>query len=281
MAETPVHTLNPIIVLKFGSSVLPSESRLGGAVDEIERFVRRGSRVVAVVSAFGSTTDDLIAHARQYGASPPEDALAALLATGEARSVALLGLALHRAGIGARVLDAAAIGLRTRGPTLDAQAVSLDAAAVHRSLGEAPVLVVPGFVGRCLTHGRATLLGRGGSDLTALFIAAEIGASCRLVKDVNGLYDRDPAEDSPGEPAARRFSTVRYEDVLGLDEGIVQHKAVRYARSRALEFTVTCLGARDDAATLVGHGPSVFADGTRFEPVEIGAGACAAEGGAA
>jgi homoserine dehydrogenase len=264
--NTHADGLRPIVVLKFGSSVLPHENRLTDAVDEIDRISRRGHRVVAVVSAFGSTTDDLIAHAKCYSQSPPEDCLAALLATGEARSVALLGLALHRAGIDARVLDSAAIGLRTSGPTLDAQAVSLDAAAVLRGLDEAPVLVVPGFVGRCAKRGHATLLGRGGSDLSALFIAAEIGASCRLLKDVDGLYDRDPAEvREDDEHPARRFATVTYRDVLGLDEGIIQHKAVRYAQSRALEFTVSCLGA--EHGTLVGHGPSVFSCGGRFQPI--------------
>lgn len=258
--------LTPIVVLKFGSSVLPHESRLPDAVDEIDRLIRRGHRVVAVVSAFGSTTDDLISHAKSYAKAPADDALAALLATGEARSVALLGLALQRAGIDARVLDSAAIGLRTQGPTLDAQAVSLDTAAVIRALDEAPALVVPGFVGRCAKRGHTTLLGRGGSDLSALFIAAEIGASCRLLKDVDGLYDRDPADVRDcDESPARRYTSVTYRDVLALDEGIIQHKAVRYAQSRALEFTVTSLGA--EHGTLVGHGPSVFAG----EPALVGA----------
>lgn len=266
--------LTPIVVLKFGSSVLPDERRLPDAVDEIDRFVRRGHRVVAVVSALGSTTDDLLAHARAYACQPPDDCLATLLATGESRTVALLGLALHRAGLDARALDSAAIGLRTHGPTLDARAVALDAAAVRAALEEAPVLVVPGFVGRDAYRGHTSLLGRGGSDLSALFIAAEIGASCRLLKDVDGLYDRDPAaQPPPGRPPARRYRTVTYADVLDLDEGIVQHKAVRFARSRALEFTVTRLGA--EHGTLVGHGPSVL-EHAALEPI----GACE-EGGSA
>ncbi len=256
--------LRPVVVLKFGSSVLPHEGRLDDVVDEIGRFVARGHRVVAVVSALGSTTDDLIAHARTYSSTPPDDAVAALLATGELRSVALLGLALHRAGLEARVLDPAAIGLRTQGPTLDSQAVALDTAAIMRALEAVPVLVVPGFVGRCVKGGHTTLLGRGGSDLTALFIAAEIGASCRLIKDVDGLYNCDPAAIDTNRGPARRFSTVTYNDVLSLDEGIVQHKAVRYAQSSALEFTVTCLGA--EGGTIVGHGPTAFVNPTQTRP---------------
>jgi aspartokinase len=110
------------------------------------------------------------------------------------------------------------------------------------------VVIVPGFLGRS-TRGETTLLGRGGSDLTALFIAHHLRARCRLVKDVDGLYDRDPAEGG-----ARRFESVCHDDVLALSEGIVQHKAVRFARDVRLEFEVGCLG--EDRGTVVGGGES-------------------------
>lgn len=245
----------PLCVLKFGSSVLPDEAALPRAVAEIGRWTRRGFRVVAVVSALGETTDRLIARglAAAGGERPDDIAFAALQALGEAEAVALLGVALARAGISANVADAGAIGLRTTGPTLDAATESIDAGAVWRLLADRPVLVLPGFVGRD-ELGRATLLGRGGSDLTALFLADRVRAErCVLFKDVDGLYDRDPAADA----SARRFAAVSWEDVLRLDEGIVQHKAVRFARDRRLAFNVACLGA--DSGTLVGPGPTVAA----------------------
>src|SRR5688572_19247820 len=104
---------NNIIVLKFGSSVLPSEAALPLAVHEIYRHWRQGAQVIAVVSAFGDTTDQLQRRAEAVCAEPEESALASLLATGEAASSALLGLALNKAGIPARVLDAIQAGLRT------------------------------------------------------------------------------------------------------------------------------------------------------------------------
>lgn len=241
-----------VAVLKFGSSVLPDEAALPTAVHEIYKHIREGWKVIAVVSALGDTTDRLLARAQGFVPSPDAGALAAWVATGEAQAAALLGLAVDRAGVPVTVLDSGAIGLRTDGPTLDASAVGLDGFAIQRALGAAPVLVVPGFVGRDAA-GRATLLGRGGSDLTALFLAAQVGAErCILLKDVDGLYDRDPAADS----AARRYRAVSYEDVLALSEGIVQHKAVRFARARGVEFSVAAIGK--DEGTLVGAGPSVF-----------------------
>ncbi|MBL8746737.1 MAG: hypothetical protein JNK58_10325 [Phycisphaerae bacterium] len=226
------------VVLKFGSSVIPSESALTDVVGEVRRWCARGSRVVAVVSAVGGATDMLLGHARSFGAATrsASAALAAYVATGELQSAALLGLALARSGIDAAVRDPASIGLLTDGPPLDSTPIRLDVSALARAIAGWPVVIVPGFLGRSST-GETTLLGRGGSDLTALFLAHHLRARCRLVKDVNGLYDRDPAEGD-----ARRFERVNYADVLALSEGIVQHKAVRFALEVGLEFEVGCIG---------------------------------------
>src|SRR4029453_11593803 len=106
------------IVLKFGSSVLRSEADLPSAVHEIYRHWREGKQVIAVVSAFGDTTDQLMRRAERLCAKPDRSALATLLATGEAASSALLGLALNRCGIPCRVLDPVQAGLRTVGSKL-------------------------------------------------------------------------------------------------------------------------------------------------------------------
>src|SRR5438270_2555959 len=193
---------HPLIVLKFGSSVLRSEEDLPRVVHEIYRWVRRGHRVLAVVSALGSTSTELLETALGYGAKPSQAAIAALVSTGEATSVALLALALDRAGIPCALLDAARMGFGTRGLILDADPCELDEPAILRALEEFPVAVAPGFVGRA-EDGSTSLLGRGGSDLTALFLAQRLGAEhCRLIKDVDGLYEYDPAV---GGPRPRRF----------------------------------------------------------------------------
>lgn len=252
-----------VIVLKFGGSVLRDEQDLRTAVHEIYRWVRRGDRVVAVVSALEGTTDALIAKARTYADAPEslhQGAYATLLATGEQTSAALLGLAIDRAGITVEVLDAASVHLRTSGTTTDAFPESIDARGILATLERVPVVVLPGFIGRD-SDGRTTLLGRGGSDLTALFVAERLidarggggadprGVRCRLVKDVDGLYEFDPADRSKGSRPGR-YASVHWDGALALDGGIVQHKAVRYAKEKGLAFEVGSTLA--ERATLVG-----------------------------
>lgn len=226
-----------LIVLKFGGSVLKDEKALATAVHELYRWVRSGARVVAVVSAFEGTTDALIRKSLSFTDAPNESSQSLLLATGELTVAALLGLALDRAGIPNRVLPPAAVGLRTRGRVTDSTCVSIDVDAMKRHLAEVPVAIVPGFIG--LAHdGTVTLLGRGGSDLSALFLADQLEADrCRLIKDVGGLFERDPKVDHPSGPA-RRFDSLSWNDALSLDGKIVQHKAVRYAQDREVTFEI-------------------------------------------
>src|SRR5437588_4178617 len=136
----------PIIVLKFGSSVLRSEEDAPRAVHEIYRWYRQGFRVVAIVSAFAGSTDKLLQRAESRSASPDAWATAALVSTGEAYSAAVLALELDRAGIPAAVLEAHALGLETCGPRLNADPVCIDTEVVLRHLQERPVAIVPGFV---------------------------------------------------------------------------------------------------------------------------------------
>lgn len=250
----------PIQVLKFGSSVLASPEHLADAVHEIYRWWRRGHRVVAVVSAIGGKTDGLLAEAERLSARPDEEATAELLATGEAESVALLKLALAKAGIPASALDASRLGVRTTGDLLDADPVALDAAALHGHLRARPVLVVPGFVGRH-EDGRLSLLGRGGSDLTALFLAARLGGTCRLLKDVPGLFEWDPAGSGP---KPRRFDSITFADALALGGEILQRKAIEFAQARGLCFQVSACAAAE--ASTVGATSTQLARSSEARP---------------
>ncbi|GMV27492.1 MAG: hypothetical protein AMXMBFR58_35230 [Phycisphaerae bacterium] len=222
-------------------------------VHEAYRWLRAGSRVVVVVSAFEGTTDRLLSQARSYSENADDKACALLLATGEFTTASLLALAFARAGVKAQVLGPQAIGLRTRGQGTNADPASVDRRVIDCALEQSPVVIIPGFVGVDEIN-QFTLLGRGGSDLTALFLAAELGATrCRLIKDVDGLYDRDPA--LPGPPA-RRFRSVSWETALTLDGGVIQHKAVLLARARGLSIEVGSFQRSD--VTLVGPGSDVF-----------------------
>ena len=246
--QTTPRAHRDVVVLKLGGSVLRGERDLPRAVSEVYRCWREGARVVAVVSALGPTTDELLARAEQLGLPTRSPAFPAYLGCGELLAASLLTLALHRAGLPATLLDPASAGLRTAGDRRDAEPVGLDRERLEAELAAHAIVVVPGFVGRC-ENGHPTLLGRGGSDLTALFLAAELRAECVLLKDVGGLFTGDPAgtTDADGAPAppVRRFATVGWATARGIAGGAVQDKALRFAAQRGLAFTVRSPGATE------------------------------------
>ncbi len=237
----------PITVLKFGGSVLAGPDALSDVVSEIERTVRRGHRVVAVTSAFAGVTSRLLKKAQERFRAPAEKSLAGLLATGESRSAAFVSLALDDAGIRNELLDPDRIKLRVRGAWLDAEPIDVDLGALEKALIGAPVIVLPGYFGR-RRDGSHALLGRGGSDLTALFLAERLGArDCRLIKDVDGLFNRDPAT---GGDELQAFTVASFLELSALGGGLVQAKAIDFAKAHGLEFTIATLAS--DRGTLIG-----------------------------
>lgn len=233
-------------VLKFGSSVLRSPRHLHVAVDEIYRRWRGGYRVLAVVSAFEGITDELMADvADALGADCPE-ATAAYVATGEDRTAALLAGSLQISGIPSRIINPREIGLLAEGSSLESAPVRVDVAALDQLWSAYPVLVLPGFYG-IDSQGRIALFGRGGSDLSALFLAATLGAECRLAKDVRGVYDADPASTR----LAHRFSALSWERAIEVAGPLIQPKALTFAQSRALSFEVG--RPNETTCTRVGH----------------------------
>ncbi len=219
-------------ILKFGSSVLRSPQDLPVAVDEIYRRWRSGSKVLAVVSAFEGVTDQLIGEADRLHACDLS-AKAAYIAQGEQRTAALLLGALNRAGIPARVLEPREIGLIAEGTPLESTPVSVDLTTLGRLWNSCPVLVLPGFYG-VDSQGCTALFGRGGSDLSALFLASELQVSCRLLKDVNGVYDADPASSR----LAHRFAALSWQTAVKVAGPLIQPKGLKHAQSHALPFDV-------------------------------------------
>ena len=206
--------LDDVVVLKFGSSVLRGPAHAPAVASEIYRHVRAGRRVVAVVSAFAGQTDRLLAEARALGLDHDNGLLPAYVAQGEEASAALTAIACDRIGV-------------------DAVSLSLRALAAHQAV------IVPGF-GALLDNGRTALLGRGGSDLTALFVAAELGLDhVRLVKDVDGLYDRDPS-GAAGQPL--RFSHASWAVAREVGGVLVQLDAIDLGEARGVEIEIAGLG---------------------------------------
>lgn len=280
----------PTLVLKFGSSVLRGEADLPIAVHEIYRWWRLGYRIVAVVSAFAGVTDRLAA---TTGAAPSQrlkrptsvsagvgpqvsgaamnsianvesSAFAILLAAGERQAAALLVLELERAGIPAQVLDPAGIGLTTREAGLEADPARVDRRRIERALDACPVAVLPGFQavdGR----GVATLLGRGGSDMTAVFVAHRLGARCRLLKDVPGICEsRPPAPDNHGAGTAVAPASERPADHAASPRGAPSAGADGQKRP--------CLDASSSAADRSAPRPRLFSSLTWHEAAAVGNG---------
>jgi homoserine dehydrogenase len=227
-----------IIVLKFGSSVLSSRADIPSAVHDIYRWHRQGLKVIAVVSAMAKATEELLAQAREISENPEPWATAELLATGERTSAALMGLCLDRAGVPARVANPREIGLEVEGAALDGEPVAVNAERVRQLLDVHPVLVVPGFFGTDAS-GRTQLLGRGGSDLTAVLLAVALRARARLCKDVDGgVYELDPANESTHP---KRFSQLSYADALRVAGKLIQPKAVAYLERHQAHCEVAAL----------------------------------------
>jgi len=256
-----------IVVLKFGGSILRGPEQLEAAAAEVARQRALGARIVAVVSAFQGRTDALERTARALVAGTRNEAEAApaevarLLASGETESAAAFLLALRRVGLAADILEPARVGPTCTGDPLDAEPVALHVAAFHAAFERAPVVVLPGWVGRT-ADGHTAVLGRGGSDLTALFVAHRLAAArCVLYKDVGALFERDPALDAQPRRHARRLAHASFSDTLDLvrsGAGIVQAKAVLFAEQYGWPFEIAALGG--STGTYVGHGPTVIAD---------------------
>ena len=225
-------------VLKFGSSVLARPASFPGAAEEVRAEVAHGAKVVAVVSAMGDTTDRLLRAARAVGKSPPGHLLGPLLATGEEASVALLALALVSAQVRALGIPFWRVPVRTRGPLQAADPVAVDARAIETALATHEAVVLPGFVGLDST-GATSLLGRGGSDLTALFLGHALDAAeVRLVKDVDGIFPADPKK-RPGLAPLPRATWAEARRTAG---GAVQERALHFAERNRVAFRVAAPG---------------------------------------
>lgn len=235
-----------LIVLKFGGSVLRTEGDLDAAAAEVYRWHREGWRVVAVASAYHGVTDRLAAEAERWSQGC-ESARAALVGAGEVRAACHLTLRLREAGLNSRYVPVSEAQLVAVGLPLSSRPRSVNRRRLHQLLTRHEVLVVPGFQALG-PDGEPRLLGRGGSDLTALVLAEQLQAQrCRLVKDTHGLYESDPA--LPGPPP-RRFEAITWDDAAALGDQVLQPRALRYARRHQRPFDFAAPGRH--GGTLVG-----------------------------
>ena len=201
-----------LVVQKYGGSSLADADKIKNVSERIARAKEDGNRVVAVVSAMGDTTDDLIELAGQVSDSPDLRELDVLLSTGELRSCALVAMRLNSLGYPAISLSGAQAGIRTDSQYGMAKISSLEPQRIMDELDDGMIVVVAGFQG--ITPGMdTTTLGRGASDLTAIALAAGLGAvRCEVYTDVEGIYTADPRL----VPKAAKLDEISFEEMLEL-----------------------------------------------------------------
>lgn len=218
-----------LVVAKFGGTSVASPERIQNVAQRLVRKKERGDQVVAVVSAMGKTTDELVSLAASINTTPAKREMDMLLSTGEQVSMSLLAMAVQALGHRAVSLTGWQAGIVTDNDFSRAKIADLSVNRIREELDKDAIVVVAGFQG--LTHeGDITTLGRGGSDTTAVALAAGIGADvCEIYSDVDGVYSADPRV----APRARKLDVVSYDDMLELSSegaGVLQARAVEFAR---------------------------------------------------
>ena len=204
------------VVLKFGGSSVADNIKLNFVAEKIKEFYNNKQRVVAVVSAQGKTTDNLIKEAATLSNMPNEREMDVLLSTGEQITMAKLSILLNRDNIPAISLTGWQAGIRTNNTNQDAIIEYIDTTRIEQELDKGKVVIVAGFQG-INEEGDITTLGRGGSDTTAVAIAARIKANhCYIYSDVDGVYTTDPNQVK----IARKIDSLSYKEMLDIsDEG--------------------------------------------------------------
>ena len=219
----------PVAVQKFGGTSVGDADRIHKVAARIARVVEAGSKAVVTVSAMGRTTDDLISLAGQISSKPSRRELDVLLATGELQSIALLCMALQDLGLKARSFDGGQAGVLTDSLHGSARILGVDPSGLRAALPEIDVAVVAGFQGLD-AKGNRTTLGRGGSDTTAVAMAAALGVGqCEIFTDTDGIYTTDPHMI----PSARKLERIDFDEMLeltSLGARVLDTRSVWYAR---------------------------------------------------
>jgi aspartate kinase len=248
-----------LVVMKFGGSSVAGAERIKRVARRIARERAAGSNLVVVVSAMGDTTDELLALAAAITDDPDTRELDVLLATGEQQSSTLVSMALHALSVPAISLTGAQAGITTDGTYGKARIAGVDPQRIQHEIHLGKVVIVAGFQGqsaKAIEHFETTTLGRGGSDTTAVALAAALKADrCQIFTDVKGIYTADPRIATD----ARQLPVIGYEEMMEL-----AHQGAQVMQVRAVELgwvndvVIEVLSSFEDApGTLIKEDPLV------------------------
>ncbi len=240
-----------IIVQKFGGTSVADSSKILAAARKAILAKMDGHQVVMVVSAMGKNTDALVALAKEISSEPPAREMDMLLSTGEQVSVALMAMAIHALGHQAISLTGAQIGIMTDSTHTKARIHSISSERMREALDAGKVVIAAGFQG-IDQSGNITTLGRGGSDTTAVALAAVLQAeSCEIHTDVDGVYTTDPRV----VPEARRVDRISYDEMLELSSvgaGVMHNRAIEFAKRFNVPVHVRS-SFSDNPGTMIGR----------------------------
>lgn len=238
-----------LIVQKYGGTSVGTLDRIRNVAARMKRVRDGGNQVVAVVSAMSGITDGLIKMAKDLSGNPSEREMDVLLATGEQQSIALVTMALHDLGVDAVSITGRQAGIQTTGSHTRGRILNMDPSLMQGFLAEGKTLVVAGFQG-ITPDGMIHTLGRGGSDLTAIAVAAALKADvCQILTDVDGVYTCDPRIVKN----ARKLPEISYDEMLEMASSgskVMQSRSVEFAKKFGVVFEVRS-SLNDNPGTLV------------------------------
>lgn len=227
----------PLVVQKYGGTSVGTPERILNVARRVLATQQAGNSVVTVVSAMSGVTDSLIKLARDVSNKPTEREMDVLLATGEQTTIALTAMAINALGGKAVSLTGAQAGIMTDGIHTKAKIANISPRQIRKYLSEGYICIVAGFQGQTV-QGSITTLGRGGSDLTAIAIAAALKANnCEIYTDVDGIYTCDPRI----VPNARKIDVIAYDELLEMASSgskVMQSRSVEFAKKFKVPFEV-------------------------------------------
>ncbi|MGD0252675.1 MAG: aspartate kinase [Verrucomicrobiota bacterium] len=238
-----------LIVQKYGGTSVGNTDRIKNVAARVAKYRAKGDQVVVVVSAMSGVTDNLIKLAKDIMPLPSEREMDVLLATGEQQTIALTAIALHALNVPAVSLTGPQAGIITDVVHTKAKIHDISPKKVHELLKQGNVVIVAGFQGET-PEGQITTLGRGGSDLTAIALAAALKADlCQIYTDVDGVYTADPRI----VPDAKKLSEISYDEMLelaSLGAKVMQSRSVEFAKKFGVVFEVRS-SLNDNPGTIV------------------------------
>lgn len=245
-----------IIVQKFGGTSVADAEKIRRATKRVIKAVDKGFQVVVVASARGKQTDELIANALELNPNPPERELDQLLSTGEQQTVSLFAMALDAAGYDAISFTGGQIRMITDNAHTKARIKSVDAKRVHEQLEKGKIVLVAGFQG-IDENENITTLGRGGSDTTAVALAATLGAEeCEIYTDVDGIYTTDPRIFKD----ATKMNQISYDEMLemaSLGAGVMHIRAVEFGKKYNVKIHVRSSIEEKEGTTIMHEVPQM------------------------